>query len=182
MKNVLLIAAFILSGTLFAQEKPTEVKKETEVKTVKTNHGVKTSEKSVKVVTKETSNVELDENDKNKIDQSRVKSTTKVEKDVYVDNDDNTGYNMLSTETYFISDGGSYAFSPNEKGFGMNFNSEDDASVEIGNSWVSSNKAYYIVDGEAHSGIGHFNTNGDFVVEYYNKDTQQVEVKVYKKN
>ncbi|MGY8915561.1 MAG: hypothetical protein ACKVJF_10840, partial [Flavobacteriales bacterium] len=139
MKNLFFIAALIISGTLFAQEKPTEVKKETEVKTVKTNHGAKTSEKSVKVVTKETSNIELDENDKNKIDQSRVKATTKVEKDVYVDNDDNTGYNMLTTETYFVSDGGAYAFSPNDKGFGMNFNPEDDESVEIGNSWASSN-------------------------------------------
>lgn len=182
MKNLLFIAALILSGTLIAQDKPTEVKKETEVKTVKTNHGAKTTAKSVKVVTKETSNIELDENDKDKIDQSRVEATTKVEKDVYVDNDDNTGYNMLTTETYFISDGGTYAFSPNDKGFGMNFNSEADDSVEIGNSWVSSNKAYYIVEGEAHSGIGHFNAEGDFVVEYYNKDTRQVEVKTYKKN
>ncbi len=182
MKNLLFIAALILSGTLIAQEKPTEVKQETEVKTVKTNHGDKVSKKSVKVVTKETANVELDKSDKDKIDQSRVKATTKVEKEVYVDNDDSTGFNMLTTETYFVSDGGTYAFSPNEKGFGMNYNPEDDASVEIGKSWASSNDGYYIVDGEAHSGIGHFNDNGDFVVEYYNKDTQQVEVKIYKKN
>ncbi len=182
MKNLFLIAAFILSGTLLAQMEPTEVKKETEVKTMKTNHGDKVSKKSVKVVTKETANIELDKKDKDKIDQSRVKATTKVEKDVYVDNDDKTGYTMLTTETYFVSDGGTYAFSPNEKGFGMNYNPEDDASVEIGKSWASSNQGYYIVDGEAHSGIGHFNANGDFVVEYYNKDTQQVEVKVYKKN
>ena len=64
----------------------------------------------------------------------------------------------------------------------MNYNPATNESVEIGKSWVSSNAAYYIVDGETHSGIGHFNANGDFVVEYYNKDTQQVEVKVYKKN
>ncbi|MEB8329920.1 hypothetical protein OO009_11190 [Flavobacteriaceae bacterium KMM 6897] len=182
MKNLLFIAALIVSGTLFAQEKPKEVKKETEVKTVKTNSGAKTTAKSVKVVTKETSEIELDEKDKNKIDQDRVKSTTKVEKEVYVDNDDDTGYNLFTKETYFISDGGNYAFSPNERGFGMHYHPEKDKSKEIGNSWVSSNEAYYIVDGETHSGIGHFNANGDFVVEYYNKDTQQVETKVYQKN
>lgn len=182
MKNLLFIAALLVSGGLFAQEKPTEVKKETEVKTVKTNHGKNTTEKSVKVVTKESANVELDKNDKDKIDQSRVKSTTKVEQEVYVDNGDAKGYNMLTKETYFVSDGGSYAFSPKENGFGMSMNAENDASVVIGESYASSNEAYYIVEGEAHSGIGHFNANGDFVVEYYNKDTRQVETKTYKKN
>ncbi len=182
MKNLFLIAAFILSGTLLAQMEPTEVKKETEVQTVKTNHGGKVTKKSVKVVTKETANVELDKNDKDKIDQNRVGATTKVEKEVYVDNGDSSGYNMLTKETYFVSDGGNYAFSPNEQGFGMTFNPENEASVEIGNSWISSNEGYYIVEGETQSGIGHFNANGDFVLEFYNNETRQVEVKVYKKN
>ena len=182
MKNLLFIAALMISGTLFAQEKPTEVKQVTEVKTVKTSHGQKITEKKEKVVTRETSDIKLDENDKNKIDQDQVNSITKVEKEVYVDNDDNSGYNFLAKETYYISDGGNYAFSPNKKGFNINFNSENDKSVEIGKSWVSSNEAYYIVDGETHSGIGHFNIKGDFVVEYYNKDTKQVEVKTYLKN
>ncbi|MEJ1222933.1 hypothetical protein [Sediminicola sp. 1XM1-17] len=182
MKNLFLIAAFILSGTLLAQVEPTEVKKETEVKTVKTNHGDKVSKKSVKVVTKSTANVELDENDKDKIDQSRVESTAKVEKEVYVDNGDANGYNFLNKETFYVSEGGNYAFSPNKQGFGMTFTPENEESVAIGNSWVSSNEGYYIVDGETHAGIGHFNANGYFVVEYYNNDTKQVEVKVYKKN
>ena len=178
MKNLLFIAALILTGTLFAQEKPKEVKQETKVKIVKTNDGQKITKKKEKVVTLETTEIEFDENDKNKTDQDRVNSNTKVEKVVYVDNDDNNGYNFLTKETYYISDGGNYAFSPNKNGFCIN----NDKSIEIGKSWVSSNEAYFIVDGEAHSGIGHFNTNGDFVVEYYNKDSQQVEVKTYLKN
>ncbi|MCK0147227.1 hypothetical protein MWU78_16330 [Arenibacter sp. F26102] len=177
MKNLLFSAVLLISGTLLAQENPKEVKQETEVTTVKTNHGNKISAKSVKVVTKETSDIKLD-----KSNQDRVKSDTKVEKEVYVDNDDNTGYQFLTKETYFISDGGKYAFSPNDKGFGINFNPDNATSIESAKSWASSNDDYYIVEGETHSGIGRFNTNGDFVVEYYNKDTQQVEVKIYKKN
>jgi|TARA_R110000737_G_scaffold253568_1_gene262918 hypothetical protein len=103
---------------LFTQKKPKEVKQETEVKTVKTNHGEKVTKKSVKVATRETSNIELDKNDKNnknKIDQDRVSSTIKVEKEVYIDNDD-SGYNSLSKETYYISKGRTYIFSPIEKG------------------------------------------------------------------
>jgi len=182
MKNSLIIGALIVSGTLFAQQKPNDVKQETEVKTIKTNTDGKITEKKIKVVTRETTDIKLDENDKNKINQNRVDSNTKVEKTVYVDNGDNTGYNFLSKETYFILDGGKYAFSPNERGFSMNFNTENDISNEIGKSWISSNKSYYIVEGETHSGIGYFNTNGDFVVEYFNKEKQQIEVKTYLKN
>lgn len=177
MKNVLFIAVLLISGTLLAQESPKEVKQETEVTTVKTDHGDKISAKSVKVVTKETSDIKLDEKN-----QDRVASGKKVEKEVYVDNDDNTGYQFSTKETYYISDGGSYVFSPHNQGFGINFNEDNDTTVESAKSWVSSNDEYYIVEGESHSGIGHFNTNGDFVVEYYNKDTQKVAVKVYQKN
>ena len=177
MKNLLFSAVFLISGTLLAQDNPKEVKQETEVTTVKTNHGDKTSAKSVKVVTKETSDIKL-----NKNNQDRVKSDTKVEKEVYVDNDDNTGYQFSTKDTYYISDGGSYIFSPHNQGFGINHNQDNATSVESAKSWVSSNDEYYIVEGEAHSGIGRFNANGDFVVEYYNKDTQKVEVKIYKKN
>ena len=66
MKNLVFITALIISGTLFAQEKPKEVKQETEVKTVKTNNGEKITEKKTKIVTRETSDITLDENDKNK--------------------------------------------------------------------------------------------------------------------
>ncbi|MCM4154241.1 hypothetical protein DHD05_21850 [Arenibacter sp. N53] len=177
MKNLSFITVLLISGTLLAQENPKEVKQETEVTTVKTNHGNKISAKSVKVVTKETSDITLD-----KSNQDRVNSETKVEKEVYVDNDDNTGYKFLTKETYYISDGGNYAFSPNDQGFGINYNPDNSTSVESAKSWASSNEDYYIVEGETHSGIGHFNTNGDFVVEYYNKDTQQVDVKIYQKN
>tara|TARA_R110002049_G_scaffold68166_2_gene176862 strand:+ start:4724 stop:5257 length:534 start_codon:yes stop_codon:yes gene_type:complete len=177
MKNLSFITVLLISGTLLAQEIPKEVKQETQVTTVKTNNGEKITAKSVKVVTKETSDIKLD-----KSSQDRVKSSTKVEKEVYVDNDDNTGYKFLTKETYYISDGGHYAFSPNDQGFRINYNPDNAASVESAKSYASSNEEYYIVEGEKHSGIGHFNTNGDFVVEYYNKDTQQVDVKVYQKN
>ena len=177
MKNVSFIIVLLISGTLLSQENPKEVKQETEVTTVKTNHGDNIPAQSVKVVTKETSNIELGKNN-----EDRVKSGTKVEKEVYVDNDDNTGYNILTKETYYISDDGNYVFSPNKQGFGIISNPENDGSVESAKSWASTNNEYYIVEGESHSGIGRFNANGDFVVEYYNKDTQQVEVKIYKKN
>jgi hypothetical protein len=80
MKNLIMLIAILLSGNLFAQEAKKEVKKETEVKTVRTKDADKTTETKVKVVTLETSSVELDDNDKDKINQDRVLATKKIEK------------------------------------------------------------------------------------------------------
>jgi len=181
MKNVMYICLFLFVGTVFAQEKPKEVKEEVEVKTVKVKDNEKTTENKVKVVTRETSDIVFDEEDKNKMDKDRIPSTTKVEKKVYVDNDASDSYDILTSETYYKINDGNYVFSPVEKGFVISQGVKNDKSKSIGKSYASSVKGYYIVDGASHSGIGYFDQNGNFVTEYYNKDTKQVEVKTYLK-
>lgn len=176
MKYVIYICTFLLAGTAFAQQPPKEVKEEVEVKTVKVKDNEKTTENQVKVVTRETSDVELDENDKNQVNQDRLPATSKVEKTVYVNN------NVLANDTSFKNNDGNYVFSPTETGFEMSYSTENNQSESIGKSWASSMKGYYIVDGASHSGIGYFDQSGNFVTEYYNKDTKQVEVKTYLKN
>lgn len=175
MKYAIYIGLFLMAGNVFAQEQPKEIKEEVEVKTVKVKDSEKTTENKVKVVTRETSKVELDENDKNQVNQNRLPATTKVEKMIYVDN------NVLTNETSYNMDDGNYVFSPNETGFEMSQNTENNRSQSIGKSWASSIKGYYIVDGTSHPGIGYFDQNGNFITEYYNKETQKVEVKTYLK-
>lgn len=176
MKRVIYIGVLLITNTLFAQEQPKEIKEEVEVKTVKVKDNEKTTENKVKVVTRETSQVELDENDINKVNQNRLPTTSKVEKMVYVDNA------VLTNETSYKMDEGNYVFSPSAAGFEMSQSTSNNQSQNIGRSWASSIKGYYIVDGASHSGIGYFDQNGNFVTEYYNKDTKQVEVKTYLKN
>ncbi|GGK29412.1 hypothetical protein GCM10007962_24560 [Yeosuana aromativorans] len=184
MKNLMLLIAIILSGNAFAQEKPKEVKQETEVKTVKTTDSDKTTEKKVKVVTRETASVELDKKDQNKTNQNRIKATKKVKKTVSVDNDNDNNYDVLSQETYYILGDEKYMFTPNKKGFDIAYdkNKDNDHLIKVGKAWSTSTNGYYILNGNMHSGIGYFDSNGNFAVEYYNKDTDQVEVKTYIKN
>ena len=176
MKHIIYMGVLLFAGTLFAQVQPKEVKEEVATKTVKVKDNEKTTENKVKVVTRETSNVELDEKDRNQVNQNRLPGTTKVEKMVYVDS------NVLANDTSFKMDEGNYVFSPNETGFEMSQSTQNNQSQNIGKSWASSIKGYYIVEGPSHSGIGYFDQNGNFVTEYYNKDTKQVEVKTYQKN
>jgi len=183
MKKILLILAMIVFGTTvaMAQEKePTEVKEETEIHTtiVKTDKG--TTEKKTKVVTKETASVELDKRDKNKVNQDQVKSRKKVEKTVYVDNDNEDSYKFLTKETYYVSGDENYVFKPNNKGFDITFHKNNDHLIKIGKAWNSNTDGYYILNGQMNNGIGYFDANGNFAVEYYNKDTDQIEVKTYK--
>lgn len=175
MKTVIYMGLFLFTGTLFAQVQPREVKEEVEVKTVKVKDNEKTSENKVRVVTRETADVELDENDKNKTNQNRLPATTKVEKMTYVDE------NVLTSETSYKMGDGNYVFSPSESGFEMSHTTSNNQSQNIGKSWASSIKGYYIVEGGPHSGIGYFDQNGNFVTEFYNKDTKKVEVKTYLK-
>ncbi|WP_338358138.1 hypothetical protein [Yeosuana marina] len=184
MKNVIVLIAILLSVNLFAQEASTEVKKETEVKTIKTKDADKTTEKKIKVVTSETASVELDKKDKNKVNQDRIGATKKVEKTVSIDNDDDNNYDVLSQETYYILGEENYRFTPNEKGFDITFdkNKDNNHFIKVGKAWTTSNDGYYILNGEMHSGIGYFDSNGNFAVEYFNKETNQVEVKTYMRN
>lgn len=182
MKNLILLIAIILSGNLFAQETPKDVKQETEVKTVKIKDADKTTEKKLKVVTRETSLVELDKKDENKTDQNRVESTKKIEKTVFVDNNSDDNYDMLTQETYYVLGDEKYMFTPNKKGFDIKFDEDNNNLIKVGNAWTTSRNGYYILNGDMQSGIGSFDSDGNFSVEYYNKDTDQVEVKTYMKH
>ena len=184
MKNLLLLIAIILSGNLFAQEKPKELKQETEVKTITTKDANKTTEKKIKVVTTETASVELADKDKNKTNQDRIEATKTVKKTVFIDNDNDDNYDFLTEETYYVLGDEKYMFTPNKRGFDIAFdkNKDNNQFNKVGKAWVTSTSNYYILNGDMHSGIGYFDTNGNFAVEYYNKDTDQVEIKTYMRN
>lgn len=181
MKNVIYLSALLLSTTMLAQEKPKEVKEEAEVKIIRVKDSDKTTEKKVKVVTRETGTVELDEKDKNKVNQNRITSPTKVEKTVMVDDDEDNNYDVITTETYFVLDDKKYLFTPNSTGFDVAFSATDNKSSKVIRALTSSNQGYYIVNGDMYSGIGYFDSNQNFIVEYYNKNTNGIEMIVYKK-
>ena len=182
MRNLILALALIISVSAFAQEKPKEIKEETEVKTVKIKEGNETKERKLKVVTRETANVELDEKDRKKVNQDRVEAPKKVEKKVYVDNDDDNSYDLLTKETYYIIGDDKYLFTPNNRGFDIAFNRNEDKFVKVGKVWATSNDGYYLLNGQLHNGIGYFDKDGNFTIEYYNKDTDKIEVKTYMRN
>lgn len=99
---------------------------------------------------------------------TRIFPEVKVTKTVRVDNDRDPFYESKNTIIYHTTDDGSYAFKANDKGFMIT--DKDDAKT--GSAILSFNKKYYILDIDNYSGIGYFNNDGNFVVEYYDSDSE----------
>jgi hypothetical protein len=182
MKNLIYVLALLLAGNVMAQEKPKEVKQETKVKVVKTKNGKETTEKKVKVITRETADVELSKNDENKVNQNRVNATKKVEKMILVDDDKDADYDFLTKETYFVSGDKNYKFKPNKKGFDIVFDNDNDKFVKIGKAWATGTNGNYIIRGKVNNGIGYFNENGDFVVQYFDESSKSIKKTTYSKD
>lgn len=179
MKRTIFAFAILICGTAMAQEKPTEVKKETAVKKVKFKDEGETKEGKIKVVSTETSNVKLDSTDTNKINQDRVAARKKVTTTVMIDNDTDSAYDILSTETYYINADKSYKFSPDESGFMMALGNDKNEFVEIGKAWNSKKSGSYVIKGKTYSGIGYFDKNGNFIVEYYDEDSESIKTETF---
>lgn len=182
MKHIAYIIVLLICGTTMAQEKPTELKEETEVKTVTYKDGDTTKEKKVKVVTRETSNVNLDKNDVDKINQNRISATKKIEKMIMIDDDADTEYDFLTKETYFLNSDKNYKFTPSDIGFDMAFDNENNKFVTIGKAWSTQNTGSYIIKGEIYNGIGYFNKEGNFIIEYYDEDLKKLNSVIFEEN
>ena len=123
----------------------------------------------------------MDGNDINKVNQDRVNSSVKVEKITMIDNDSDSEYDIASIETYYKLDNESYMLSPNKRGFDIQFNNNHSKFIKVAKVWNTSSGNHYLVHEKENKGIGYFDTEGNFVVEYYNKDLDLIETKTYRR-
>lgn len=172
--------AILFYGTVLAQEKPTEIKEVVKEKIITTKDNEQVKEVKMKVISRETGNVKLDLADKNKVNQNRIASTKQVQTMVLVDDDADSDFDWLSKESYFINAGKNYKFTPNESGFDLAFDNNNNEFVITGKAWSTNNAGSYIVNGETFNGIGYFNNNRNFVVEYYDSNLKSLKTVVYK--
>jgi len=172
MKKLVLSSVLVLSMTfMFAQNKDVLEETITKTKTTVDNKGAEKVSKSM-LVRKE-QNVELSQEDQNKINQTRIDSPTKVTTHQTVVEGDSKV--MLDKKATFVCNGSECDFTPQSDGFTIA--SKDDAGLNA-TTYVSSNKNF-IVETENGNGIGYFDANGDFVVEYYDKNTNELIKRVY---
>ena len=170
MKNVIYISLFLVAGTIWSQEKPKNVSEKTIVKTVNTNDGSKINAKEIKVTTREEQNIEFASADENKIDKDIVVSPVKVKKTIKINDDMDNSFNSKSEVTYYEYEGQHYNFSKVNNGFSVLVENNDTPN-NFGNIVKFNRENHYLFQNDNDTGIGYFNEDGSFTIEYYDSDT-----------
>lgn len=167
MKNLIYLFSLLMITGLSAQENtPIDKTKETKTKTVKVDKNGKSIENKVKVTTTKEQAVLTTPKENSKIDNNRVYPEIKVTKTISIDNDKDPFYDSKESIVYYTNAKGKFAFSKEQNGFSI----KDAKNQSYGSAFKSINNAYYILNTDHYSGVGYFNDEGQFVVEYYNDD------------
>jgi hypothetical protein len=179
MKKLMLSILFI--GAIGFINAQTEVIKTTEVKSQPevTDNGVVYNTK-VKVVTEKTKTNMFDPAQRHKLNQDLVTTPVAVTKTVMIDNDMDPFYDDKTKVRYFTYKGKKYGFyvDENRRDFLITYRLKS-KDINSARAIMSNNKNYYIVSGADFNGIGYFDTNRNFVIEYFDEKSNTLEVAVF---
>ncbi|WP_417198663.1 hypothetical protein [Bizionia sp.] len=178
MKKLVYIGVFLISGIVFAQEKSRDKMSTTETKTITVDDGQKVTQKKVKVTTTEEGEVKLSEGDANKVNQERIVNGTdkKVTQTIEIDNDMDPFYDSKMETVNYQKDGKDYKFVKTSNGFDVSSIKPD---MEYGRAIKNVESKKYEFKTSDFSGVGYFDSEGNFVLEYYDKDTKEYVTKKF---
>ena len=170
MKNVIYICLFLFVGTIWAQEEPKNVSEETIVKTVKTNNGSKINEKKIKVTTREEQNIEFATEDADKRDKDVVDSPIKVKKTIEIHDEMDNSFSSKSEIAYYEYGGKQYNFNKVNNGFSV-LVENNETPDNFGNIVKFKRENHYLFQNGDDTGIGYFNKDGSFTIEFYDSNS-----------
>lgn len=165
MKKLILIMSCLTFGILSSQN--VDKQKTTKVTTVTDTINGKAVERSVKVVTEKEQLIKTDPSDAGKIDADRVFPPTKVTKTFYIDNDNDPFYDKVKKVKYYEMDGETYAFKSSDSGFLISSIDDEKNEKASGSANKSLRTPYYVITSSKFDGVGYFDDNNNFVIEYY---------------
>lgn len=177
MKKI--IMGLLLTGSIASLNAQTEVIKTTEVKKAKKiNEKGLVYDTKVKVVTKKEKQTKFNPNQKNKLNQDVVASPITVDKTIMVDNDSDIFYDSKAKVKYFKYKGNKYDFLIDKNNLLITYklNNEDITSAR---AIKSINNNFYVVEGKDFNGVGYFNKYGDFIIEYKNQESNNLEQAIF---
>ncbi len=163
----------LLAGPVFAQEKPKNVSEEVKTTTIKVDNGTEVKEKKIKVTTRKEQSIELDEKDKNKMDQDIVESPVKVKRTIEIDDDGDNSYDSKVEVGFYEFEGKRYHFKKMNNGFLVSSENKENPN-DFGNIVRFNKENHYLFRNAETIGIGYFNTEGNFIIEYYDKKSGEL--------
>jgi len=167
MKNIAI--ALMLSLGLYANAQVKNVTKESTTTTVTVDNGTGKPKKVVKTEnTEATQNIELKDADSKKLNKDIMVSPAQVTSSTTVTGD--------GIPTYYESNGTRYTFTTDRSGYRISTPQVKDHGVV--RKMSNGQYIYRTKDGVS---IGHFDTNGNFVLETYDDKTDTVATETYTK-
>lgn len=166
MKKFLILTAFLIGVTGFAQErKNTESESVITRQTIKDNQGTKTLTKTESQTKNQ--RMRLAEEDRNKTNQTVIMDPIEVNTDISYDFDGNR-FQFLSQE--------------DKEGYRLMTVRDNVTDKEYALIKPSSQPGYYIISKEGQSSFGYFDEEGNFVIESYDSSKDRVVTEVFKIN
>ncbi|TCP28400.1 hypothetical protein EV195_101576 [Tenacibaculum skagerrakense] len=168
MKKIIL-TTLLISVISFVNAQKTDVIESTEVveNPEVSEDGTLYSTK-VKVITRKAQKNKFDPKQKHQLNQDRVASPVSVDKIIMIDNDMDPFYDKTTIIKYYKYKGRKYNFQVEKNNLLISYSTNSN-TVNSAKAYKSRNNRFYIVTGNDFNGVGYFNSNNDFVLEYYDK-------------
>ena len=180
MKNIMILLLTLMGVSVFAQQTPVDKKEETKTKVIRVKSEKDTIETKMQVKTTEETEVRTVKNPNHPINQDQIDTPTKVTTTTVFDLDNDPFYEESQTEKYYTYNNKRYRFEANDYGFEMKNDHSAETNNELGKARLTSVNRFYLIENDGNNGIGYFNKEGSFVVEYYDPAKNKMVVKEYK--
>ncbi|WP_434036101.1 hypothetical protein [Formosa sp. 4Alg 33] len=175
MKSIYIVVALLFMYTVNAQTDP---KKDVTVESKKVittiNNGSEIKKNTVEYQKRTEQDVKLAEGDKNKINQSRVDTPAQVTETVRVNN--NTPFTSDRKSMQYELDGKMCQFDIHENGF-LITDSSSNTPTKVEQSDADSTQ--FVMNDNGKTGIGYFDEKGNFIVQQFDKNSNEIVSKVY---
>ncbi|MBQ0767678.1 MAG: hypothetical protein KBT58_00190 [Bizionia sp.] len=169
MKKIFFIITLVFGSYTFAQTKPVDKMETTQIKTETVNENGALVTKKVKVVTKKEQEVRTAPLKPGEIDAPMIETPTKVTKTISVDTNNNDHFENVSKISYYTFNNQTYGFKSTNSGFVVSHTSDTTEGI-FGTARRTQNNKVYVITMSDYSGVGYFNPENDFVIEYYDSD------------
>lgn len=169
----------MVTGVYAQQKKPIDKMEETTTtKTTVNKNGEKVSENTVKVTTKKEQEIKTVQRKGNTTNGDKVDTPIKVTKTIQIDSDSDPFYDATNKTVYYNYNNDRFAFTSDSNGF-LIASPNDPSYAE---ARKSASNHFYLMTIQGQPGVGYFDSNGNFIVEYYDKENDAMVMESYEMN
>ena len=164
-------------SSIYAQEKkPVDKMEETKTTTTTINkNGEKVSKNTVKETTKKEQEIKTVQRKGNTPDGDKIDTPVKVTKTIEISSDSDPFNSASNNIVHYNYNDEKFTFTPDDNGFLMTL----PENSSYGQARKSASNHFYLMTLNGHPGVGYFNSNGNFVVEYYDKENDAMVIQSY---